>query len=201
MQAKTHASHHTGSNSGGARAYVVRYFALAASVLGCMAMQPARAQSRLEAAERCTMIDADASRLACYDRALMPRATRGAAAAAEETAPRPPRRSTNRNAAASPPSPPAPPEAPRAPAAAKAASSSSAEADAVMPIVVVEVQDVPGRGRVFTTADGHVWIQPNGQRSSYGDLPFRAEIRPGAFGSHFLVPTGRGRSVRVQPGD
>ncbi len=68
----------------------------------------------------------------------------------------------------------------------------------MVPIVVVEVRDLPGHGRVFTTADGQLWIQSTGQRSVYADPPFRAEIKPGALGSFFLVPLDRGHSVRVR---
>jgi hypothetical protein len=48
------------------------------------------------------------------------------------------------------------------------------------------------------TDDGDVWVQTDGRRVVVPDVPFDAEIRPGALGSRFLAPRAGGRAVRVR---
>ena len=67
-----------------------------------------------------------------------------------------------------------------------------------MPIVIVGIRALPGREATFTAEDGSRWVQTDSQRVSVPETPFAAEIRPGAMGSFFLVPTERGRGVRVR---
>jgi hypothetical protein len=179
--------------------------ALAAGALGGVVAQQAAAQSLLDVARRCAAIAAADQRLACYDAVLgatpsdsAPTAPAAKAApqartveppaanpAAEEPA-------ASRVAARAAPPPPAPQAAAR---------EKKADADAAMPIVVVDIHDVANRSRVFTTEAGDTWVQTSGEHIRYADVPFRAEIRPGALGSHFLVPQGRGRAVRVTAGE
>jgi len=69
-----------------------------------------------------------------------------------------------------------------------------------VPIVIVAMRALPGRETTFTAEDGTAWVQTDGQRLvGLPDTPFAAEIRPGAMGSYFLVPSDRGRAVRVRP--
>jgi hypothetical protein len=58
----------------------------------------------------------------------------------------------------------------------------------------------PGRNATFTTEDGQIWVQTDGQSTNFPDVPFAAEIKPGAMGSSFLVPKDRARAVRVRRG-
>jgi hypothetical protein len=165
-------------------------------------LEPAAAQGAVP----CTAIANDAERLACYDRALRP-APAPAAPAAAETAAQPP--VTPRNAPVAGPSatPVAPaPEARRARTvresaapAAPAAPVAGAPAElAIVPIVVIDVHALPGRGATFTTAGGEVWVQTDSGRNQLPDTPFAAEIKPGAMSSYFLVPKDRARAVRVR---
>ena len=54
-----------------------------------------------------------------------------------------------------------------------------------------------GRPAEFLTATGQVWIQTDSQRTALPKTPFNAELKPGAMGSTFLVPTDR-RAIRVR---
>ena len=59
---------------------------------------------------------------------------------------------------------------------------------------------LPGRETTFTLEDGSAWVQTDSQRiSGFPDMPFPAELKPGAMSSYFLVPKERGRAVRVRP--
>ena len=144
----------------------------------------------------CTAIQNDAERLACYDRAL--RATSPAPAAPATAAP-----ATAAPATAAPTPTPTPQaaEAPAVPAAqtSTATPASPANADKIVPIVVVTVRTLPGRETTFTTKDGAAWVQTDSQRI-YGlpEVPFDAELKPGAVGSTFLVPKTGGRAIRVK---
>ena len=139
------------------------------------------AQQPAAQAATCATIADDAERLACYDRAL--------------------RAASPQPAVAAPAAP-----APIAPAPApQAAASPQRQADAdkdTIAIVIVGVRTVPGRETVFTAQDGTTWVQTDSQRV-YGlpDTPFDAEIKPGAMGSRFLVPSNGARAVRVRSAD
>ena len=143
----------------------------------------------------CTVVADDTERLACYDKALRP-AVPARATRAPEPAPASPdeRRQERRGRESAAPVPAAPPRAP-------AAQRASVPADAaIVPVVVVGMRALPGRETTFTTEDGVAWVQTDSQRlAGLPDMPFAAEIRPGAMGSYFLVPTERGRAVRVRP--
>jgi hypothetical protein len=131
----------------------------------------------------CTAIADDAERLACYDKALRP-----AAASPDE------RRQERRVRESAAPAPAAAPPAPAAPRADGPAD------EGIVPVVVVGMRALPGREATFTTEDGVAWVQTDSQRLvGLPATPFTAEIRPGAMGSYFLVPTERGRAVRVRP--
>jgi hypothetical protein len=91
--------------------------------------------------------------------------------------------------------------APTAPAAPVAGREAEA-AEAVVPIVIVGVRTLLGRETTFTDEDGTSWVQTDSQRLiNLPETPFDAEIRPGAMGSHFLVPSGHARAIRVRPRD
>lgn len=166
------------------------------SVAGSFGAAPALAQGSVP----CTAIVNDTERLACYDRALRgtspatapaPSAAPAATGAAAEPGERQNERSV-RDAAA--------PAAPAAPVARAPAASSRFETPAIVPIVVVGIRALPGRGATFTTEDGQIWVQTDSQSNNFPDVPFAAEIKPGAMGSSFLVPKDRGRAVRVRRG-
>jgi hypothetical protein len=145
----------------------------------------------------CTAIADDAERLACYDKALRPAAPAPAATpepAAPLTARPDERRQEPRVRESGAPAPAAAPPAPAAP-------RTGARADvAIVPVVVVGMRALPGRETTFTTEDGVAWVQTDSQQLiGLPATPFTAEIRPGAMGSYFLVPTERGRAVRVRP--
>jgi len=148
----------------------------------------------------CTAIVDDAERLACYDKALRPAAPAPAprAAAPESAAPvsaRPNERRQERRVRES--AAPAPAAVPPAPAAPRAGAPAEV---AIVPVVVVGMRALPGRETTFTTEDGVAWVQTDSQQLvGLPATPFTAEIRPGAMGSYFLVPTERGRAVRVRP--
>lgn len=139
----------------------------------------------------CTAIADDAERLACYDRALRPAAPAPAAAPEPAASTAADERRQERRARES--------TAP-APAAAPAARSAGAPADeSIVPVIVVGMRALPGREATFTTEDGVAWVQTDSQRVvGLPDTPFAAEIKPGTMGSYFLVPTERGRAVRVR---
>ena len=203
-----HGTQRPGTACHDVRTRVITCLALAAGVLGGVLAPKAGAQSLLDVARRCAAIAADDQRLACYDavlraapsdsKASAPAARADSQARAVEPAPvnraaeTPPARSV----AAAPAAPPSPAPAPKAPKRSK-----EADADAAVPIVVVNIHDIANRSRVFTTDTGETWVQTSGQHVNYADVPFRAEIRPGALGSHFLVPADRGRAVRVVAGE
>lgn len=128
----------------------------------------------------CTAIANDTERLACYDRALRP--------AAPEPAAGPDDRRQERRVRES--------AVPPAPATARTGAPPD---ETIVPIVVVGIRALPGREATFTTEDGVAWVQTDSQRLvGLPDTPFAAEIRPGTMGSYFLVPTERGRAVRVR---
>jgi len=149
----------------------------------------------------CTAIVNDAERLACYDRALRPTppATAERPAPAAGPAPGGARRANPEPGSASAPAAPATAAAPPARAAAPAPAPAGAPAaPQVRSVVIAEVRALPGRSTVFTTTGGEIWIQTDNQRPRFPDTPFDAEIKPGAMGSFFLVPTDRGRAMRVR---
>lgn len=153
----------------------------------------------------CAPIAADFARLACYDRVFRG----GSGAPAQESA--------ANNQAARGAAPPANAAAPAATAAAAGAAAANAPAAAParpaptpapapaerepVEITIVAVRATQGANSIFTTDQGEVWIQTDGQRNLYPDPPFRAELRPGAMSSYFLDPAERGRAVRVRRRD
>jgi hypothetical protein len=91
----------------------------------------------------------------------------------------------------------APAPAPVAPAAPRAGATAD---ETIVPIVIVGIRSLPGREATFMAENGTSWVQTDSQRLvGLPDTPFAAEIKPGAMGSYFLVPTERGRAVRVRP--
>jgi hypothetical protein len=85
------------------------------------------------------------------------------------------------------------------PSASSAPAARRADDEEVIPIVIVGVRALPGRETTFTAQDGATWVQTDGQRVvGLPETPFDAELKPGAMGSRFLVPTGRGRAIRVR---
>jgi hypothetical protein len=148
----------------------------------------------------CTAIVNDAERLACYDRALRP-APPATSERPAEAAPGAARRANPvpGNSSAGAPAAPAAAAAPPARATVPAPAPANARAaPAVRSVVIAEVRAPPGRSTVFTTAGGEIWIQTDNQRPRFPDTPFDAQIKPGAMGSFFLVPTDRGRAMRVR---
>ncbi|HEX7079495.1 MAG TPA: hypothetical protein VF329_00575 [Gammaproteobacteria bacterium] len=179
----------------------------------------AEAQEVLDAARECAAITDEAARLDCYDRALG--RARGAEPGEPQASEPTPARSgveRDRQRSAEPSRPPAergvrdaaergvrePAERSvpdtaeeRAQAASAASAAANDEEAGVVPVTIVEVR--PRRdGAVFTTDDGEFWVQIDGRRFSTPDTPFAAQIRPGALGSHFLVPDDGGRAIRVR---
>jgi hypothetical protein len=67
----------------------------------------------------------------------------------------------------------------------------------ILPIVVVGTRALPGRPVEFVTENGQVWVQTDSQRTQLPDTPFDAQLKPGAMGSTFLVPTDH-RAIRVR---
>ena len=176
------------------------------AALAALAGTTALAQSAVP----CTAIEDDAQRLACYDRALRPApAPRPTPAPAAQPSAAPPstavaptegrrERRVRESSAAAPPPAPAAPAATAAPAAPRPTLLGSRAEDTIVPIVVIAIRALPGREATFTAEDGSRWVQTDSQRVNVPDTPFAAEIRPGAMGSYFLVPTERGRGVRVR---
>ncbi|RPI63120.1 MAG: hypothetical protein EHM50_02815 [Lysobacterales bacterium] len=147
--------------------------------------QPAGAQ----AAVPCTAIADDEERLACYDRALR--------AASPPAAPTPAAPAAQAPAAAGAASAAPPPAV--TPSASSAPAARRADDEEVIPIVIVGVRALPGRETTFTAEDGATWVQTDSQRVvGLPEPPFDAELKPGAMGSRFLVPAGRGRAIRVR---
>jgi hypothetical protein len=166
----------------------------------------ALAQPSSNASRPCTEIETDAERLACYDRALRPGSPAAETPAPATAAPATPasaaraarpesRRALRNTVAPTAAAPPAPVAAPAAPAATPSA------AEAPIAILVVGVRELRGRDAVFTTDSGEIWLQTDGQNVRFPQTPFRAEIKPGALNSYFLVPVDGGRAIRVHRGD
>jgi hypothetical protein len=170
----------------------------------------------------CAQIQAPTERLACYDRAFPPTpaasptaaAPAAATAAGAAAAAAPAEQSANhiatdrsapRSAAAQAPPSPGAPAAPAAPATTQigAAPTQSGHVEAgIVPIVIVDVRDTPGRhAKVFTADNGATWVQTDGAALNTPSTPFNAEIKPGMAGSFFLVPANKGRAVRVRRGE
>lgn len=80
---------------------------------------------------------------------------------------------------------------------ARGASADPFEREAAYTVTVVEVR-ARGRDAIFITEEGETWVQNDGRRFFAPDVPFSAEIRPGALGSRFLVPSDGGRAIRVR---
>jgi hypothetical protein len=194
------------------------------ALAACAVLHAPHAAAQAQNAKRCTTIDSDAERLACYDRALRPTtaparaptpvaaatapppaATLPPAAAAPSTAIATENRATRRerevreSTASAAPVAPAPPAAPAAPAARRAPAPAKEDAPDIVPIVIVQIRALPGRGATFVTDKGETWVQTDAQRQ-WPDVPFKAAIKPGSMGSVFLVPNDYARSFRVRRG-
>ena len=143
-------------------------------------------------ARACAQIENDAQRLACYDRALRTSAsaTQSPVQASEPAARSVPRATTAPRAADAPIAP----TAARGPVAGDVADAQPGPAA----IVVVAIREMQGQNVMFTTDQGQVWIQTDGRRNYYPEVPFGAEIRSGTMNSYFLIPNDRGRSIRVR---
>ena len=168
--------------------------AVAAAALAVRAAELPAQQPAAQSAP-CTTIADDATRLACYDRALR--------AASPEPAAPPPAAQTPAPAPTEPAPQPSAPTPAAAPAPPKATASPEAQRDAgkeTISIVVVGVRSLPGRETSFTTQDGATWVQTDSQRVvGLPATPFEAELRAGAMGSKFLVPKNGARAIRVRP--
>jgi hypothetical protein len=70
----------------------------------------------------------------------------------------------------------------------------------IVPIIVLSARAAPGRGVEFTTDKGDVWVQSDAQPLQLPPTPFNAQIKPGSFGSTFLVPENR-LGIRVRHHD
>lgn len=103
-------------------------------------------------------------------------------------------RTNTRNARA-----PSPQPAPQA-AAAPAVEPNANPPLGIVPIVVLSTRALPGRGVEFTTDRGDVWVQSDTQPLHLPATPFNAQIKPGTFGSVFLVPENR-LGIRVRHRD
>ena len=150
----------------------------AVALAACAALHAPRAAAQAQNAGRCTAIDNDAERLACYDRALRP-----APATRRE-------REVRESTASAPPAAPAPRRAPEA---------TKEQASDIVPIVIVQIRALPGRAATFVTDQGDTWVQTDTQRQ-LPDVPFKAAIKPGSMGSAFLVPDDYAHSFRVRRG-
>jgi len=189
----------------------------------CAALHAPDAAAQAQSAQRCTTIDDDAQRLACYDRALRPATASAATATASPRAAAPPpasppaaaapssaiateNRATRRerevreSTASAAPAAPAPPAAPAAPAARRAPAPAQDETAGIVPIVIVQIRTLPGRAATFVTDSGETWVQTDTQRQ-LPNVPFNAAIKPGSMGSSFLVPDNYARSFRVRRGE
>jgi len=198
------------------------------ALAACAALHAPQAAAQAQNAQRCTTIDNDAERLACYDRALRPAPApaRAPAPVTAATAPAPAvtpapaaapataapstaiateNRATRRerevreSTASAAPVAPAPPAVPAAPAARRAPTPAKEETADIVPIVIVQIRSLPGRGATFVTDKGETWVQTDAQRQ-WPDVPFKAAIKPGSMGSVFLVPNDYARSFRVRRG-
>lgn len=180
--------------------------AMAVILLLAALMMEGPAHDAAAQSQPCTAIQNDAERLACYDRALRATSPAPAAPAPASPAAQAPAAQAPAAPVAQAPAPAAPPpaaqaQAPPAPTApaATVAPASQTNRDRITSIVVVTVRTLPGRETTFTTADGATWAQTDSQRI-YGlpEVPFDAELKPGAVGSTFLVPKTGGRAIRVK---
>ena len=199
------------------------------ALAACAALHAPHAAAQAQNAQRCTTIDNDAERLACYDRALRPAVTPAPArppapaAAAAVPAPTPAptsapptaaaptttiateNRATRRerevreSTASAAPAAPAPAAAPAAPAARRAPAARKDETPDIVPIVIVQIRALPGRGATFVTDTGDTWVQTDAQRQ-WPTAPFKAAIKAGSMGSTFLVPDDYAHSFRVRRG-
>jgi hypothetical protein len=91
---------------------------------------------------------------------------------------------------------PAAAAATRAPATGSPGGGAAASEERL--VTVVEVRSGAPNAALFVMDDGSIWRQTDSRRFMPLDVPFAAQIRPGALGSFFLVPTERGRAVRVR---
>lgn len=201
----------------------------ALALAACAALHAPHAVAQAQNAQRCTTIDNDAERLTCYDRALRPATAptpaRPLAPAATAAAPAPTpaptaappaaaapsttvateNRATRRerevreSTASAAPVAPAPLAAPTAPAARRAPAPAKEETADIVPIVIVQIRSLPGRGATFVTDKGETWVQTDAQRQ-WPSVPFNAAIKPGSMGSSFLVPNDYAHSFRVRRG-
>lgn len=164
----------------------------------------ATALNDVAAARACAAVSDDGDRLDCYDRALR-RTARAAAGSSPESAQ--PRQgavpSPSRSAEAArgqadelPQAQIRAPAASRTPATAFPGGDRDDEPEEWL-VTVVEVRTTTPNEALFVTNDGSVWRQTDSRRFLPLNVPFEAQIRPGALGSFFLVPTERGRAVRV----
>lgn len=173
----------------------------------------ARDRGGLASARECAALSSDVARLACYDALL------GGGDSASDAAPQAPQGNARPSRAAesadAAPATGAERSAPAAPAPRSAGRSAEPLAVPATPprgrperpapraepsAYPVTVVDVP-RTRpevVFVTEDGDVWVQTDGRRVRVPDVPFGAEIRPGALGSYFLAPDDGARAIRVR---
>ena len=214
-------SHHGGNAAGGkdVRTHSTKLSFLAAiAAIGYAALHAPQALA--QSAQRCTTIDDDADRLACYDKALRPAPPPPRAAPPTATAVTPP--AAPAAAASPPPSAPeakstvatenratrrerevrestasAPPAAPAAPAARRAPAATPAEEPGIVPIVIVQIRSLPGRPVTFVTDKGESWVQTDNERQMPA-VPFKAAIKPGSMSSFFLVPEDYAHSFRVR---
>jgi len=198
--------------------------AAAAAICGLATVVWPSLSSAQSPSTSCAQIQAPTERLACYDRAFPPApaasptaaapAAAAAAAGAAASAASPAEQSTNhiatersqpRSAAAQAPPAPGAPAAPQAPATTQIAGAPAQAGHAdpgIVPIVIVDVRDTPGRhAKVFTADNGATWVQTDGAALNTPSTPFNAEIKPGMAGSFFLVPANKGRAVRVRRGE
>jgi len=183
------------------------------ALAACAALHAPHAAAQAQNTPRCPAIENDSERLACYDRALRPAPAPTPAPAATAAAPPPAaaaptttvateNRATRRErevreSTAS--APPAAPTAPAAPAPRRAPEATKQQASDIVPIVIVQIRALPGRGATFVTDKGETWVQTDTRRQ-WPDVPFKAAIKPGAMGSSFLVPDDYAHMFRVHRG-
>jgi hypothetical protein len=167
----------------------------------------ATALTDVAAARACATIGDDEDRLGCYDRTLRRTTTAAASSSPESAEPRAGAvASATRPAEAARGSTDEVPQvqirAPAAAAATRAPATGSpgggAAASEERLVTVVEVRSGAPNAALFVMDDGSIWRQTDSRRFMPLDVPFAAQIRPGALGSFFLVPTERGRAVRVR---
>jgi len=88
--------------------------------------------------------------------------------------------------------------APSARADTSARADAGANGDRARKVQIVEVRTpIPGRA-VFVTSEGEEFVQTSGEIRLYlPDVPFQAEVRPGALGGLFLTPEETRRRIRI----